>query len=203
MSLELERERAVQALCAHFAADHLTTQELEARFTQVYAASDLPALRAVTESLPALAHVPGMEPSMVRIAPEAVERERRFSAIMGEVTRRGDWLVPERITVRAVMGSVKLDLREARFPLTGVTIEVEAFMSEVKVLLPPGVLADVEGSAIMGSFSDSTELPPGAQGPRVRMTGTAFMAEVNVETRVPGETKLTALKKRWKRSLGA
>ena len=36
MSLELERERAVQALASHFAQDHLTTQELEVRFEQGY-----------------------------------------------------------------------------------------------------------------------------------------------------------------------
>ncbi len=39
MNLELERERAVRVLASHFAQDHLTTQELEVRFEQVYQAA--------------------------------------------------------------------------------------------------------------------------------------------------------------------
>ena len=46
-SLELDRERAIQTLCAHYANDHLTTQELEARFDLAYKATSATELRAL------------------------------------------------------------------------------------------------------------------------------------------------------------
>ena len=36
--LELDRERVIQTLCAHYANDHLSTQELEVRFDSAYKA---------------------------------------------------------------------------------------------------------------------------------------------------------------------
>src|SRR3972149_6403746 len=62
VSLELERERAVQALCAHFAQDHLTTQELELRFEEVYRASSLDEVRRLMTGLPALAPMAATTP---------------------------------------------------------------------------------------------------------------------------------------------
>lgn len=54
MSLELEREHVVQQLCAHYAQEHLSTGELEARFERVYKSRDMLALRTVLDGLPAV-----------------------------------------------------------------------------------------------------------------------------------------------------
>jgi len=200
MTLDLEREQAVQTLSAHFAQDHLTTQELELRFELVYRATTLEELRALTAGLPALAASNAPAPMYaVAGSTPTVPREKRFLALMSEVRRQGIWEVPSRVKAKAFMGAVRLDLREGVLPPAGVDIKVTAFMGEVRVILPPGVRADVDGMAIMGEFTDrSVSTGSAADGsPVVRVSGEAFMGAVRVETRLPRETAIEA----WKRRL--
>jgi hypothetical protein len=51
--------------------------------------------------------------------------------------------------------------------------------------------------ALLGEFSDRHDASGGdAEAPIVRVRGTSVMANVRVETRLPGETKLEA----WRRA---
>lgn len=200
MSLELEREHAVQALCAHFAQDHLTAQELELRFEEVYRASSLDQLRRLMTGLPALAPTAVTTP-LPTFSVAAVPRapaEKRFLALMGEVNRQGRWSVPAYLKVSAIMGTVRLDLREAEVPATGVDIDATAVMGDVRILLPPGLHAEVDGMAFMGEFSDRTAGTAATlDAPSIRVRGSAVMGAVRVETRLPKEGALQA----WKRRL--
>lgn len=201
MSLELEREHAVQALASHFAQDHLTTQELELRFEQVYRASSNAELRSVLGGLPALlpSAIPYEPPPTYSVAPvAAASPEKRYLAFMGEVRRKGSWIVPGRLHLFAAMGAIRLDLREAQIPAGGVDIDATALMGEVRILLPPGLHADVDGFAVMGEFSDRTAGAAGTlDAPVIRVKGSAFMGAVRVETRLPSESVMAA----WKRRL--
>ncbi len=201
MTLELERERAIQALCSHFAQDHLTTPELELRFEQVYRATSSAELQGLLGGLPALARpvVPVEPPPLFSVAPAAsVTAEKRFLVIMGEVRRQGVWSVPARIKATAVMGTIRLDLREAEIPAEGVDIDATALMGEIRITLPPGLRAEVDGFALMGEFSDRTAMAASTlDAPAIRVTGSAVMGAVRIETKLPGETALGA----WKRRL--
>lgn len=200
VSLELERERTVQALCAHFAQDHLTSQELEQRFEEVYRASSLEELRRLMTGLPALAPATVTTPLPTYSVATAtrVPAEKRFLAFMGEVNRQGRWSVPAYLKVSAIMGSARLDLREAEIPAMGVDIDVTAVMGDVRILLPPGLHAEVDGMAFMGEFSDRTAGTASTlDAPSIRVRGSAVMGAVRVETRLPKEGALQA----WKRRL--
>ena len=88
MSLELERERTVQALCSHSAQDHLTTQELERRFPEVYRASSGKELLALMRGLPSLgpASAAVAPLPLFSVAPAAPPQpEKRYLAFMAEV----------------------------------------------------------------------------------------------------------------------
>jgi hypothetical protein len=200
VSLELERERAVQALCAHFAQDHLTTQELELRFEEVYRASSPDELRRLMTGLPTLAPTTATTPlpTYSVAATTRAPAEKRFLALMGEVNRQGRWSVPAYMKVSAIMGTVRLDLREAEVPANGVDIDASTVMGEVRILLPPGLHAEVDGMAFMGEFSDRTAGTAATlEAPCVRVRGSAIMGSVRVETRLPKEGALQA----WKRRL--
>jgi hypothetical protein len=184
-SVEVARERTIQALCHHFAHDRLTTEQVDERLERAQKAHSIAELDQLLADLPAAdaAHLDRSAMSVAR-APAAREEER-IAAVMAEVKRSGVWTPPRRLKVVAVMGAAKIDLREARFPPGVTEIDVFAVMSEVKVYVPPGVRVESNGTAIMASFTgdsiDSYSDDPDA--PVVRLTGFAFMAEVRARLR--------------------
>lgn len=200
LSLEQERERIVETLSAHFAADHLTTQELEARFERAYRARTAEELREVTAGLPALAQParpPAPRPPAPALDRTPVAGERRYSAIMSNFRKQGEWTPNRRTVLLAVMSDVRIDLRDATFVDHEIQFDVKAVMADVKILVPPGVTVECDGDAFMGEFSarqDNARQDP--EAPRVLVSGTAIMAKVTVETRLPGESRLAA----WRRS---
>jgi hypothetical protein len=196
MNLELERERTVQVLCAHYAHDHLTTQELEERCERAYAADSPDVLRTLVDQLPALPLTPDAEERLYALsAAAAVEPAQRMLAFMSSVRREGEWTPPRYLHVSAFMGAVHLDLREA-FLSGDMTINVKTTMGEVKILVPPGVRVESTGNAILGEFDQrggGTPVPVDA--PVVRVTGTSIMGTVSIRVRLPRESALAA----WRR----
>jgi Domain of unknown function (DUF1707)/Cell wall-active antibiotics response 4TMS YvqF len=199
-SLELDRERVIQSLCSHYANDNLTTQELEARFERAYQAATHADLRAVVANLPALPTEPepvGAEP-LYRVAPGGhVPNEKRSVAFMSNVQKTGEWIPARRNVVWAIMGSAEIDLREALIPEGVTEFHCLSLMAEVKLIVPPGVRVTCDGIAIMGEFKEHhPEDTERADAPTIRIDGTAVMGTVSIQTRLPGETRLEAWRRR-------
>lgn len=194
MSIESERERIVEQLSAHYAEDNLSTQELESRFERAYRARTLEDLRAVLADLPGLPapmRVPAPIPRQSRapVASAGAAGERRYLAVMSNFQKTGNWTPARATSIRAIMASVQIDLRDATFVDAEIDFDITAVMTEVKVIVPPGVQVECDGWAFMGEFtskSDAAVRDPDA--PRVNVRGSAIMATVTVETRLPGES---------------
>jgi hypothetical protein len=214
MSLDLEREEVVQSLCAHYAQDHLTTGELEARFERVYRAPDRAALLTVLDGLPAIKR-PSPAAPLGELRSEAApalyepprhvtglrDSEKRYLAVFSEVKKEGAWRAPSLAKVRAIMGGVVLDLREADIPPDGMEIDAECIMGEIKILLPLGVGAEVDCTAIMGEVVDRAQ--KGTPGlPVVRVHGAATMGTIRVETKLPKKAKLESWREEVRGWLG-
>jgi hypothetical protein len=202
MSLELERERVVQELCAAYAHDQLTTGELETRLDKVYKSTERGELATLLMGIPAV-NLPIPAPSYApqptysapasyaptRPAPDARGRalapdEARYVAVFSEIKKVGAWTVKPRIATRAVFGSVRLDMREAEIPPQGVDIDADLIFADLTIILPPGVGADVDCSSVMATVEDKTKAAfPG--GPRVRVRGGAVLASLTVVTKMP------------------
>lgn len=193
MSLELQKEEVVQTLCAHYAQDHLSTGELEARFDRVYKSADRQQLLTVLEGLPALNRLAPIPPPLYEVgAPTRsglAPDEKRYLALFSQVNKEGHWTPARRIAGRVIMGGLLLDLRDAVLPPEGIDIEVDVIMGEAKVILPPGVRAEVDCTAIMGEVSDKARPAlPGA--PVIRVTGSSVMGSIVVVTKLPKPQKL-------------
>lgn len=198
--IEADREQVIQTLCAHFANDNLTTQELELRFEHAYKAQTSAELRALVAGLPALPA--GMMPSTplygVAARGQSEPDEKRHLVLMSNVRKRGQWTPARDTKVTCVMGSATFDLREASL-LEGVThIDVKVLMGEVELIVPPGLRVETDGFAIMGEFDDAHSADLAApNAPVIRVTGTVIMGAARIKTRLPGESGLQA----WRRKL--
>lgn len=204
MTLEIEREEVVQALCAHYAQDHLSTGELEARFERVYQSANKAQLRTVLDGLPAIGPLVPPPAPLFEVGPPSgglPANTKRYVAIFSEVRKEGHWTPADFIAARVIMGSVVFDFREAVIPMGGVEIDVDVIMGEARILLPPGLGADVDCSAVMGSVEDKGRPPlPGA--PVIRVRGGAVMGSIIVITKMPKPARLEGWRSKLKGFFG-
>jgi hypothetical protein len=129
--------------------------------------------------------VPGRTGSSL-IAPGS--DSERHVAIMGGLERRGDWVVPRRMTVLALMGGANLDMREAKFAAQEVVVTVNALMGGAEIVVPPHVHVVMEGVGIMGGYAGPSGKVPEeltANSPTLRVKGVAFWGGVSVTRRHP------------------
>ncbi len=177
-----QRDVVVQRLSEQFAADRLSLDELERRLDLVYQARSPAELAALTADLPA----------PVAIASPAVRGShgvitRSIRTVLGNAVRSGAMELPPRLEVRAILGNIELDLREASFgPFT--EISIRSVLGNVEITLPVGVRVENDGNGFLGSFE--CHVAPGAMpmvgtAPVVRLTGRAVLGNVEVHA-VPG-----------------
>ena len=188
-SLELQRERTIQALCSHFARDSLSIEDLDARLEQAQGAGSALELHALVSDLPAFtADTPVPNRMYAVAAPSDRADAQQIATIFGEIKRTGSWIVPERLEVRVLFGSVLLDLTQASLQPGLTIIDASVVLGELKVIAPPGVrLESYAGMTLFGSF-DHKAAPDDAlpeSAPVIRVTGSAVFGEVSVRTRVP------------------
>src|SRR5918996_1607990 len=108
-------------------------------------------------------------------------------AVFGGIARRGQWVVPSEMRVKAVFGGADLDLREARLETDDVVMDVKAVFGGVNIILPDDVIAVVEGTGMFGGFDDQAatrQPPPGS--PVVRITGKAVFGGGRGRRKTPG-----------------
>jgi len=120
-------------------------------------------------------------------------------AVLSQTNRRGSWLLQDGHTAFALMGGVVLDLREASFTASEVTVTASAVMGDVKIVVDAGTRVVVDGVAIMGDFCEQrAKVPfdPTAAGRVLRVRGIALMGSVTVQRRgAPGEGIRRALRR--------
>ena len=170
-----EEEGAVARLADAYAKGILTTGEYELRLAEAYQAPTSEALVNLTVDLP--------EPAPSRALNQQT-MSPQISTIMGSVERGGRLAVPAALQVRAIMGNVELDLRDADF-VDGVTeINVRSICANVELWLPAYAQVECEGRALMGSFVHSAKYAAGGWDDEpevvVRITGRAICANVEV-----------------------
>lgn len=186
---DVERHQVAELLREAAGEGRLDVDELEERLEATYAAKTYADLVPITVDLPSHPHprAAAARPPVARTESGLVvagpERETHY-AVMSGVNRKGVWVVPEQMTVWALMGGAELDLRRAKFAAPEVTITINAIMGGAQVVVGPNVHVRVDGIGIMGGYSGPSGLVEDtaeAGAPVVRINGVAFWGGVNVE----------------------
>jgi hypothetical protein len=102
---------------------------------------------------------------------------------LGDRKRRGVWQVPAHHSAFTLMGSITLDLREAVLAARETTINANAIMGEIKIIIPAHMHAVVDGTPIMGDYGQGKDRVPailGPDSPTIRVKGVALMGSVQV-----------------------
>ena len=195
VTVDGHREKIIRELSDHFGVGHLEMDELESRLDRAHDAETKGALDELVADLEPL----GIETRHVVATTLDVPARGGAYALMGGGSRTGMWTVPREMRAVAVMGGVDLDFRQATFGAGVTDVWVFALMGGVDIVVPPGVRVECEGVGIAGAFEDhsgdGTETPDD-DAPVLRVRGAALFGGVDIETRLAGETRRQAKKRR-------
>jgi hypothetical protein len=110
---------------------------------------------------------------------------------MSGVTRKGLWQVDGTHTAFALMGEVRLDLREAQFTSRETVISACAIWAGIDIFVNAHTRVVVDGIGIMGAFDQARDrVAPDLRpdSPVVRVNGLALMAGITVHRKpMPGQ----------------
>ena len=149
---DADREQTIEALAAASAEGRLSLDEYSQRSDAALAARTLGELAGLTTDLPA---VPDGDP-----APAPVE----ITAVLGNESRKGPWVVPAHMTVRSVLGDCHLEMQQAVIRQHVTTIDATVRFGTITIFVPDGIDVRMHGRAVLGAKSSQLrgEPQPGA-----------------------------------------
>jgi hypothetical protein len=181
LASDAERRRTSEVLRQASVEGRLTLDEFSERVEQALTARTRDELQAVTRDLPAIVPSRPAQPFQPVQGPASRPPVRSSVSIMSGVERKGFWRVDEETLAVAVMGSCKLDLRDAAISAPVTTINAYVVMGTVDVIVPFGTEVELEGIDIMGSKEARLKGPPPSPGaPVVRVNAFNLMGSVTV-----------------------
>ena len=192
------RQQVIDALCDHFANDALSVEEFERRVDQAHKAESTEELRRLLQDLPT-GDLPIRREEMSPAAPRRAEatipasrvKERNVMvAALGGVERKGRWIPARQNFAIAVMGGMSLDFREALLPPGETEVWIFSLMGGAEIIVPPGLMVESDGVAILGSFEhrEDVSMTADPDAPVLCLKGLAIMGGVEVKIRYPGES---------------
>lgn len=104
-------------------------------------------------------------------------------AVLSSLVREGRWRLAPRNRFSAILGSVRLDLREAVLPGPVVEIEAQAVLGSVELLVSEGVQVHVTGGAPLSSQDLRVEGTPREGAPLIRIHYSGALGSLAVRSR--------------------
>jgi hypothetical protein len=189
---DLEREEVADVLREAAGEGRLTYTELEDRLETLYASKTYGELVQLTADLPNGPRAPHTQDAPAQTQYDAgalVQAGPAINVFLSDQKRTGNWLVPQRQEVNAVLGDVTLDYTEAQIPYDEIFIDVKSILADVKIRVPQNAIVLLDSNPILGSISEQEAglkaVPdpnaPAAAPKRFHIRGTAILGEVKVK----------------------
>jgi len=165
---DADRDRTVETLASASAEGRLTLEEYAQRSEAALVArthGDLAGLIADLPAVPASASL---------AAPE------RITAVLGNESRKGPWVVPPHLAVRSVLGDCHLEMQQAIIRQHVTTIDATVKFGTVTIFLPDGIEVRMTGRAVLGAKSSQLRGEPQPGAPVIVVNCDVFCGSVAV-----------------------
>lgn len=165
-----DRDQVVELLRVAAGDGRLSADELDDRLERALTARTYAELAVLTTDLPAAPGTALVPPSMVSATPKDLIRIHVHGS---SASRKGHWVVPRELDIKAIGGGVTLDFTDAviRQPLLRITAEVKG--GGLRLITRPGIVVDADDMAMHGGGVELPE-PPGPGVPvrlRIELAG--------------------------------
>jgi hypothetical protein len=145
---DADRDRTIEALAAASAEGRLSLEEYSQRSEAALRARTLGELTGLTSDLPAPPHSDA--------APVPVQ----ITAVLGNESRKGPWVVPAHMAVRSVLGDCHLEMQQAVIGQHVTTIDATVRFGTMTIFVPDGIDVRLTGRAVLGAKSSQLHGEP-------------------------------------------
>jgi hypothetical protein len=170
---DAERDRVVEALAAASAEGRLTLEEYSERSDAALVARTHGDLASLTADLPA-SSLPAVPHGDDAAVPEEI------TAVLGNESRKGPWVVPPRMNVRSVLGDCHLEMHKAVIGQHVTTIDATVRFGSVTIFVPDGIDVRMSGRAVLGAKSSELRGEPQPGAPVIVVRCNVFCGAVTV-----------------------
>ena len=171
---DADRDRAIEILAAASAEGRLSPEEYSERSDAALAARTHGDLAGLTDDLPAAELVP-------HPAGDGGADPEHLTAVLGNESRKGHWVVPPRLVVRSVLGDCHLEMQDATFQQQVTTIDVTARFGAMTVYVPDGTDVRLTGRAVLSAKSSELSGAPQPGAPVLIVHCDLFCSAVTVK----------------------
>ncbi len=170
---DADRDRVVEVLAAASAEGRLTLEEYSERSDAALVARTLGDLGSLTADLPA-SSPPAVPHGDAAAVPEEI------TAVLGNESRKGPWVVPSRMIVRSVLGDCHLEMHKAIIGQHVTTIDATVRFGTVTIFVPDGIDVRMSGRAGVGAKSSELRGEPQPGAPVIVVRCNVFCGAVTV-----------------------
>ena len=166
---DADRDHTVEVLASAAAEGRLTLEEYSERSGSALKARTVGELTALTADVPA---------TPVRDAGGPPDAE--ITAILGNESRKGAWVVPPHLVVRSVLGDCHLEMQHAVIRQEVTTVDATARFGSITIFVPDGIDVRLSGRSVLSAKSSQLRGEPRPGAPILIVRCDLFCSAVNV-----------------------
>ena len=180
---DADRDRTAEVLREAAAEGRLDLTEFEKRLERTFAAKTYSDLVPITADLPGAEHGGVQSGRRSRSgAPGHGELTQpgpyEVNAVLSEQKVTGRWLVPRRISARAIVGQVTLDFTDAALPHE-VVLDVQVGLGQLTLIVPDDIAVEFEpGTTVLGERKNKARAVAAPGTPLIRVRGLVVLGEL-------------------------
>ena len=168
---DADRDRTLALLADAVSDGRLTTDEHAERVQRACTARTLGELAELTADL-----------AVASAQPVQLDGGRAISGIFGPARRDGRWVVPENLTVTAMLGEVEVDFTQAILQARRVQLYATVVGGRLRLIVPEGVSVMMTGHLMLGRKRGGTPPPAGPDAPVIEVKAVVLGGELIVRT---------------------
>jgi hypothetical protein len=166
---DADRDGAIAALASAASEGRLTLEEYSERSEAAMGARTLGELATLTANIPAT-------PARGDVGPPREE----ITAVLGNESRKGPWVVAPHLLVRSVLGDCHLEMQHAVIRQQVTTIDATAKFGSVTIFVPDGIDVRLSGRATLGAKSSKLRGEPRPGAPVLVVRCNVFCGSVTI-----------------------
>ena len=169
---EMYRAGALEIIKDAFAHGTLTTEELERRTELIENARSIDEIESSMRDL-----------TILSTPPESLQPA--ISCVLGSRHVRRSIASFQRTRLTGILSETKIDMRGSRpddLPVAG-DLELFVVMGSVEIIIPPDTVTDLEVVPVMANVEEHGKQSRSLDPPRLRITGTVIMGNVEIRRR--------------------